>query len=450
MRKQAIATGLSLLLLILSIASPARPALNPGSQRQPELVKMIEAVSAERVRASLIKLESFKTRNLRSSDHPDRGIKASAAWIHSAFEAAGPTLNVFYDTYQLEKQGRMSKEVELINVIAELPGTETDSRERIFLINAHYDSYARAANRNTKTNNSDNYAPGVNDDGSGIAALIEMAHVFSSHRFKATIYFVAFSGEESGLIGSTLLAERLKKAGKRLDGVLTLDMIGNIEGGNGKIDNKAIRIFSPEPRDSLSRQLARYARRTGQLYFPDIRVDLIFRQDRFGRGGDHTPFVLEGWAGIRTMEAVENFSRQHTVNDTLDNMSLEYCTQNIRLITSILGSLALAPAQPSVIGRRGSPQLGRGKSGYDASLRWNEPEGPNELSGYRVYWRETTSPYWQHSRWVEGVNELTLKDLCIDNLIFGVSSVDRAGNESLISAYVMPARSKRTYKVKEK
>ena len=401
-------------------------------------------VSEEKVAAILKGLESFTTRNLLSTDKPGFGISAAADWIYARFEEANPDLVVSFDSYTLPKQGRrLSREINLRNVMAVLPGKGCGS-DRIFLLNAHYDTISRSADGRFHNDDVDTPAPGTNDDASGVAALIEIARVFAGQTFDATIYLTAFAGEEMGLIGSTLLAQRLKEEGKNVAGVITLDMIGNVFGGNGEADSERVRVFSAGPADSPSRQLARYAKIFGELYFPAATVDLILRADRFGRGGDHTPFVLEGFAGIRFMEANENYGRQHTPEDTFENLSLSYCSGNIRMVAAILHSLASSPKAPKVTNARGRTQLGRGPSGYDAALKW-EPSDCEDLDGYRVYWRRSTSPYWEEQRSVGNVTEYLIPGVSIDEFVFGVSAVDGEGYESIISPYVMAPRSKQTY-----
>lgn len=412
-----------------------------------DIENIIRDISKENVESILKKLESFQTRHVFSSDKEGFGIKASADWIHEKFSSLSPKLKVFFDTYELPPQRRINRDVTMRNVVAVLPGRLSGEQERIFLVNAHYDSYARKIGDQFPKDSYDNPATGVNDDSSGVAALIEMARTFSRFEFDATIYFAAFTGEEVGLVGSTLMAARLKEEGKAIAGVITLDMIGNIESGNGFIDNKRMRVFSAGPADSSSRQLARYAKKIGEKYFPSAEIDCIFRADRFGRGGDHTPFVLEGWPGIRMMEANENYSRQHTTNDTLDNMDLDYCTRNIRIVASILASLASAPPSPSITSERGRALLGRGEDRYSAQLRWN-PVSSDNLAGYKVYWRKTTAPFWENEVFVGNVSEYTLEKVTIDESVFGVCAVGKNGNESQINAYTMPPRSKSTYTIK--
>lgn len=417
--------------------------------QDPDIQSLIDKIDQNQVEQILKNLESFKTRHVFSSDREGFGINAAAEWIYNTFQDLNQELNVFFDTYDLKAQGgRMNKETTIRNVVAVLQGKLQGLDERIFIVNAHYDSIARNDDGNFSRDYFDNYAPGVNDDGTGIAALLEMARVFISPNFDVTLYFVAFSGEEVGLVGSSLMAERLKKQGKNIVGVIGLDMLGNIEGGNRMIDNRRIRVFSGGPMDSSSRQLARYVKKVGEAYFPSAHLQLIFREDRFGRGGDHTPFVLEGWPGIRMMEAIENYSRQHTVHDTLDNLSLDYCTRNIKIVASVLASLASAPPQPKVNNENGRPLLGRGESGYDAHLRWL-PVKSEDLSGYKIYWRSTSAPFWEKEHYIGDTTEYVLKNISIDEYVFGVSAVDKKGHESLISAYVMPERTKRSYETKD-
>lgn len=431
-------------LVILCLAgSQADAALNP------KITSFIQEVSSENVEVFLKKLASFQTRHVHSSDREGFGIKAAAEWLQTEFQSLNPRLKVSLDTYELPPQGgRIGRPTTIRNVVAVLPGRQTGPDEHIFVLNAHYDTVARTADGTWSRDDFDNFAPGVNDDASGVAALLELARVFKDAEFDATIYFVAFSGEEIGLVGSTLMAARLKEENKNICGVIGLDMIGNIEGGSGRIENSRIRVFSDGPVDSPSRQLARYAKHVGERYFPSVEVDLIYRADRFGRGGDHTPFVQEGWAGIRLMEANENYSRQHTIDDTFDHMSLGYCTRNIRVVGSVLASLAAAPPAPRVNDERGRPMLGRGESGYDAALQWN-PVLCDDLAGYIIHWRKTTSPYWEKTIPVGNVNEYILEDMTIDEYVFGVSAVDKEGNKSMVSSYSMAPRSKREYEVKK-
>jgi hypothetical protein len=295
--------------------------------------------------------------------------------------------------------------------------------------------------------NLDTPAPGVNDDGSGTAAVMELARVFaeSGLEFDATIVFIALAGEEQGLVGARLHAQKAAADRIRIDAVLNNDMIGNAAGGNGALDGESVRVFSEGPEDSPSRQVARYVARVAPRYVPSHRIVLIARHDRFGRGGDHTAFNQHGFAGVRITEANEHYGRQHTTDDTLDGVSLPYLLKNARVNAAVLAALALAPPAPAVIDGRGQPMLGRGPSGYDASLSWAASPG---AAGYRIYWREAWGPDWQHVVATGPVTQFVLPDVSIDDAVFGVAAVGPDGSESLVSAYVNPPRAESTVKVK--
>jgi len=280
----------------------------------------------------------------------------------------------------------------------------------------------------------DRYAPGANDDGSGTALLMELARVFaqSGLEFEATLVFMAIAGEEQGLVGARLHAERMAAEGVEISAVFNNDIVGNGTGGNGLQDTRTVRVFSEGPEDSLSRQLARYIRRHAARYVPGHQVRLIAREDRFGRGGDHTPFNRAGYAAIRFTESRENYQRQHTVLDTADGVDPEYLARNARVNAAPLATLALAPAAPEA----GFQRLGRG-DGYDAHVRWEPSEG---AVAYRIFWREAWGVDWEHELLVGNVTEITLPDLSIDDYHFGVAAVGPEGHESLVSVYVRPPR----------
>lgn len=432
--------------LISSFLLSSTPRINP------KIVEIIDAISEERITQILHKLECFETRNLFSEPIKDNfGIEAAGEWIFNEFKSFSPKLKVYFDCYHLKKQGRrLSKDVELCNVVAILPGKGAGEKERIFIVNAHYDSIARSADGRFHFDDVNTLAPGVNDDGSGVSAILEMARIMSRYEFDSTIYFVAFAGEEMGLIGSTLFSQKMKNEGKDIAGVIALDMIGNIEGGNGFIDNKRLRVFCSEIADSSSQQLARYIKRIGEKYFSERMINIIYRSDRFGRGGDHLPFLQQGFPGIRIMEANENYAHQHTSQDTLENMSVPYCTANIKVIASMLASLSWAPPSPQVVNELGSPMLSRGESGYDSQLEWKMPFEVEDLAGYKIFIRKTTSPFWEKEITLNKKNKFLLKNVSIDEYVFGVAAFDQEGNESLVVSYVMPPRRKLAYETIEK
>jgi hypothetical protein len=418
--------------------------------RDPKLEALVAAVSADRLAATVKSLAAFGTRHLYAdTTSPTRGIGAAREWIRHQFIEASPRLQVAYDTYQVAAQGgRLPRDVELRNVVAMLPGRTP----RRLYVTGHYDSVARRTDGTGGQGGfdwtrADNDAPGANDDGSGTALVLELARVIgaSDVDFDATIVFVAFAGEEEGLVGSTLHAGRASAEHWPIDAVLNNDIIGGSHGGDGVIDTAHVRVFSEGPEDSGSRALARYVRRTAERYVPEQEVVLEARPDRFGRGGDHSPFNQAGFAAVRLTEARENYSRQHSVTDTPDGVDPGYLQRNARVNLAALASLALAPQAP-VISDSAGPRISRGQSGYDARLAWTPSAG---ASAYRVFWRQAWSPDWEHELTLGDVAEASLPGVSIDDVVLGVAAVDRTGHESLITAYVTPTRAKMVVKQKE-
>jgi hypothetical protein len=434
----------------------------------PRVETVLAQVSAERLKATVDALAAFETRHtLSSQTDPRRGIGAAAQWIHDQLRAASPRLQVAFDDYEIPAQGdRIVRDVRLRNVVAVLPGR---TARRIF-VSGHYDTVARpvpppataapptsasggAAPRPASASGGFDWsagdipAPGANDDGSGTALTMEAARVLaqSGLEFDATLVFIAFAGEEQGLVGAHLHAQKARAEKVVIDAVFNNDIIGNSRGGNGIVDAETVRVFSEGPEDSLSRQLARYVQRTAARYVPSHRVRLIARHDRFGRGGDHTAFNQRGYAGVRFSEANENFARQHLVADTPDGVDAVYLARNTKVNVAGVASLALAPAAPAVTTERGFPLLDRNPSGYDARLRWRASDG---AVGYRIFWREAWTPDWQFDRHVGNVTEIVLPDVSVDDYVFGVAAIGPGGHESLVSAYVNPPRTAVDIKVK--
>lgn len=424
---------------------------------------MLAAVSEDRLAAILTKLQSFETRHtLSSTTSQTRGIGAARQWIFDELTRTGSgRLQVSFDTYLVARQGeRITRDVELRNVMAILPGK---SPRRMY-ISAHYDSLARlvpdpssaaspssvapAAARAGPASaggtfdwvNTDNFAPGANDNGSGTALTMELARVFaaSGYQFDATIVFILFAGEEQGLIGSAVHAQEAEAQRLPIEAVLNNDIVGNSHGGSGIDDAETVRVFSAGPEDSPSRQLARYVERQAARYVPAHRVVLVARHDRFRRGGDHTSFNEHGFTAVRITEANENYTRQHAVDDTTDGVSVPYLARNARVNAAALANLALAPSAPVVVNEKGLPLLDRLPSGYDANLQWVASEG---AVGYRIVWRRAWQPDWEHDLRVGRVSDLVLPNVSIDDFIFGVAAVGPGGHESLVSAYVNPPRS---------
>jgi len=426
------------------IFSAGGAAQAPPRTLHPTILEIVDSVSGPRLEATLRKLESFQTRNtLSETGSATRGIGAARQWIFDQFRSFSPRLEVSFDSYRVARQGqRIIRDVELRNVVAVLSGTDPAQKSRRFIISGHYDSVAIS---DGKLAAADSPAPGVNDDGSGTAAVLEAARLLSQHEFPHTLVFVAFAGEEQGLVGSSLLAQKARRENWEIDAVLNNDIVGNSVGGNRRVDSHTVRVFSEEPGDSSSRQVARYVKAIGERYVPAVTVDMIFRYDRFGRGGDHTSFNLEGFPAVRLTVASENYARQHSVEDTFEGIDLDYLARVARINVASLASLALAPSATQVRDEQGRPMIGRGPSGYDAVLRWKP--GPGAPAGYCIVSRKTTSPDWEKEVCVGNVLQYILKDVSIDELVFGVKAVGKDGTESLTSVYVNPPPSRREYKV---
>lgn len=439
------------------------------------MAQIVSAVSGERISADLQKLESFGTRNILSDQQNEtRGIGAAKRWIFDQFRAASPRLQVRYDSFTVKKGPRVARDVTLDNVVAVLPGTT--EKDRYIVVAGHYDTVA--AVRKAATNEqrvcdamkimhmseaeakqyvqlfpieespgkldlaataAQPLAPGVTDDGSGTAAVLELARVLSQYEFRKSIMFVAFSAEEVGLEGSRAFAAKAKEHGMNIEAVINNDIIGSDTAGNGETANNILRVFSPGPEDSASRALARYTKAVAEKYVPSMTVDLIFRQDRFSRGGDHTSFTNKGYAAVRLTTPSENYKNQHSTTDTFANTSVPYTTKVVRMNAAVISKLASAPAPPVNNfyynnGQKVLPLLSRGKSGYDAVLRWQANTEP-DLAGYAVVIRKTTSPDWEREIYVGDVTSYTIPDFSIDDVVIGVKAIDREGNQSLVSAY---------------
>jgi hypothetical protein len=433
---------LTTLVIILVLAAFLPPARAQSADLDPRIQKLLTAVSQERLEQLLRKLQSFETRNTMSSaDSSTRGIGAARQWMFDELKKSA-RLQVSFDTYQLPKQGqRILRDVELRNVMAVLPGR---SPRRIY-ISGHYDSLARdpkSQQPGFDWGSADNFAPGANDDGSGTVLTMELARVFaeSGIDFDATLVFIAFAGEEQGLIGAKAHAQKAAAEKLTIDAVLNNDMVGNSQGGAGSVDSETVRVFAEGPEDSPSRQIARYVRRWGGRYYPQQEVRLVARHDRFGRGGDHTAFNQNGFPGVRITESNENYTRQHTVQDVVEGVDVAYLARNARINAAAAAVMALAPPAPAVIGPRG-PMLGRQPSGYDARLQWQASAG---ATGYRVFWRPAWTPEWEHELAVGNVTEYVMPSVSIDDYVFGVAAVNAAGHESLVSVYVNPSRREET------
>lgn len=460
----------------------------------PQIAKIANEVSEDRIKAIIEKLVSFGTRNtLSDATDPVHGVGAARQWVLEQFQSYSPKLQVRFDKYGVKKQGqRIFKDVDLYNVIAVLPG-KTMPETQVW-ITGHYDSLnlgtprtppavgtgeGATANGLSQTQqmtpaefekNAALPAPGACDDGSGTAAVMELARVMSQYEFDKTLVFVAFAGEEQGLIGSSLQAAKARKENTVIEAVLNNDIIGTDTSGNGRFGNTSVNVYSDETADSPSQQLSRYAREIGERYIPAMKVSTIFMGDRLGRGGDHTPFQWEGYAAVRFSTPNEIYANQHRATDLLENMSVPYTAKVARVNGVVAASLALSPKSPVVMrapgrgrgdagaaategtasaaggttpaARRPTPMITRGQSGYDALLQWRAAGPDAGIKGYTVVIRATTAPYWEQEIYVGKVTQYLIQDVSIDDLKFGVKAIGVDGGESLVAPYLYPARVK--------
>jgi hypothetical protein len=429
------------------VAAPL-PATAVPSLESAQVREIVAAASAERVERDIRRLVDFGTRHTLSDTlSATRGIGAARRWLFAEFQrisaACGGCLEVRYVSEIVPNQprNRLVEPTNIVDVVAIQRG-RTDP-DRHLLMMGHYDTRVRDVMDATSA------APGANDDGSGVAATLEAARLLSRYPTDATVVYAALAGEEQGLHGGGVLARFARAQGWRVEGVINNDIVGNTRGGNGVVDNSRIRIFAPGipstataadlqrylsyggELDTPSRQLARYMDRVADLYFPNLDAQIIYRLDRYGRGGDHTPFFQQGDPAVRLSEPNEDYTRQHQdirvengvhYGDLPDEVDFEYLARVAAFNAASLASLAFAPPPPDSVSVRGA-------LAYSTTLSW-KPVPAADLAGYRVYWRLPTDPNWTRSRFVGNVTEFTLPDVVIDNYFFGVASVDRDGNES--------------------
>ena len=418
-------------------------------QQDARMYDIIEAVSADRIITDVETLANFGSRHTLSDTLSEtRGIGAARRWIKKSFEQisadCGNCLEVFEQKNMFKADGRrLTRDVWINNIVAIQRGSVHPNR--FVIMSGDIDS--RVSDPNNFTSDS----PGANDNATGMAGAIEAARVLSKYRFANSIIYVGLSGEEQGLYGGKGLAQYALDNNWEIIGVLNNDMIGNIEGVDGVIDNRSFRIFS-EPTspteterarkqrrfyggevDGISRQLARYVHKTTQNYMPEMNPMLIYRLDRFGRGGHHRPFNDVGFAGIRIMEAHENYNRQHqdirneegiAYGDVLSGVNAAYAAKLTAVNAISLAALAWAPAAPKEVA------IG-GVVAPSARLEWVASESPN-TAGYMVYWRDTTSPTWQYSKYVGNKTQTILEGIVLDNYLFGVAAVGADGHQSTV------------------
>jgi hypothetical protein len=427
-------------------------AAAPPKSPNPQIQQILSQISADRIAEIQRKLESFGTRNIYSANgDPNHGIGAARQWIAAQFKSYSPKLQVSFDKHGLvgSPEKRLFRNVEIWNVVAVLPGTSEP--ERHVIVSGHYDSlnmvYKTGPDGKRKLDPEATVAavaPGVTDDGSGTAAVLELARVMSQFQFRKTIVFVTFAAEEYGLYGSGLYAQDAVARHEIIDGLFNNDIIGSDVTGNGETSNRYVNVYSADPEDSPMRELARYMKDMNARYQPGFDVNLVFRHDRFRRGGDHSPFAAAGYAAIRVTTPMENFSNQHTATDTFQNTAPKYTALVVKANAAAIASLALAPKTPEIPSPAPtSPELpapsplGRGK-GYDAVMNWTNDHPEPDLLGYAVVMRKTTSPLWENETFVGKTTTYTLPNVNIDEVVLGIKAIDQDGNESPVAAYVAP------------
>jgi len=427
----------------------------------PAIRAAIANIDAARIESYVRKLVSFGTRHaLSETENPARGIGAARRWIKDELERCnrevGGRLEVAFDEFVQAAGQRVPEPVKVVNVVATLRGSEEGAAARHFVVSGHYDSMPRDVMDPRSA------APGANDDGSGTAAVMVTACAMAPHRYRATLVFMAVAGEEQGLLGSTHWAGQAKKQGINVAGMITNDIVGGSKGVDGLAEHGYVRLFAeglppgleptPEQRtliqtggesDTQPRQLARFVRDAGAKYVPELPVRVVFRRDRYLRGGDHMPFLENGYAAVRITEARENFRHQHENPEIRDGvqygdlpefMNFDYAARVAKVNAAALAALAQGPAAPAKV------EMETVKLENDTTLRWAANAEP-EIAGYRIVWRDTTAPFWQYAAFVGNVTRHTLAGVSKDNYVFGVQAVDREGNAS-VATYPMPVRAR--------
>ena len=444
------------LLLCLFVFSGSAVSQQPKAKPNPEIAKMVKEVSAKNIEATIRKLVSFGTRStLSDQNDPNRGIGAARDWIYGQFQKisadCGNCLTVEKQSFLQPKANRVPEPTTLTNVVATLKGT-TDP-DRVYVVSGHYDTMCSSPTDGKCD------APGANDDGSGTATVIELARVMSKRKFDATIIFVTVAGEEQGLLGSTHFAQQASEKKMNIEGMFTNDIVGGVTSQKNSPNRNKVRVFSegvpsdetPQQantrrsvggeNDSPSRELARFIKEQSDRYLKNFKVWMIYRRDRYLRGGDHIPFLERGYTAVRITEADEDYTHQHqnvrTENgvfygDTPEYVDFEYTANVARVNLIALASLAYAPAKPKNVG------VVTARLTNDTELKW-DANTDTDLAGYEIVWRDTTAPEWTDSAFVGNVTDFLVKGRSKDNYFFGVRAVDKDGNKSPV-VYPRPVR----------
>ena len=422
--------------------------VNSQETTDDKINQIINSISKENIKSDIQKLVDFGTRHtLSDTISNERGIGAARRWVKQRFEEISNDCNnclkiYFQKNYFKKNNLRLPRDVWINNVVAIQKGTKYPNR--FIIMSGDIDS------RVSDPNDFESDSPGANDNASGMAGTIEAARVLSKFKFDNSIIYTGLSGEEQGLYGGKGLAGHAKKNNWEIIGILNNDMIGNIEGINGVIDNKSFRIFSePVPAnesdrerymrrfyggevDGNSRQLARFIYNSTKKYLPNLKPDLVYRLDRFGRGGHHRPFNDLGYAGVRIMESNENYNRQHqdirtenniNYGDVIEGVNFEYAKKLTAVNAINLALLGWSPPPPKNLRIGGIVEP-------SVKFKWDIVEN-NDIVGYKIYWRKTSSPNWEFSKLIDKINEYTLNNIIIDNFLFSVVSVNSKGFESI-------------------
>ena len=445
----------ALLVLAVLAALAAAPALAVPGPNDPTIEKVVAGVSAARIKANIRKLASFGTRNSLSDTESDtRGIGAARRWIKAELERcaadSGGRLQVAFDDHVVPPGPRIPKPTHIVNVVATLPGSQAESRDRIYAVSGHYDSMP------TDPMDGASDAPGANDDASGTAVSMELACVMSHYRFDATLVFLAVAGEEQGLFGSEGWARDAKARGLDVAGMLDDDIVGGSQARDGRFERDRLRLFAeglPAKKelsdealaairtggenDLPTRQLARFVKAVGERYVPGMKVDVHWRRDRYLRGGDHFSFLEQGYPAVRFTEPNENWNHQHQdvrvengiqYGDLPEFVDYPFVAQVARVNGAALAALALAPSTPKGVEMEVRPYE------VETTLRWKANPEP-DVAGYRIVWRETAAAEWQRSRDVGNVTRATLADVLKDDYQFGVEA---CGKDNLCSVAAYP------------
>src|SRR5690349_2670393 len=450
--KRGIALScLALTLFFPGLTSNSKPVQRRPT-RNPAIASIVRQIDARNIEHTIRQLVSFGTRNtLSEQNDPKRGIGAARDWLYAEFqkiaETSGGRMTVEKQSFEQQKAARVPQPTIITNIVATLKGSQPQAADRVYVVSGDYDSMCGSPTE-AKCD-----APGANDDASGTAAVLEMARVMAKFEFDATIVFMTVPGEEQGLLGATHFAEEAKQKKWDVDAMLDNDIIGNSLGGNGIRDRNTVRVFSEGvpsnettaeantrrsvggENDSASRQLARFIKENTEAFVPQMKVMMIYRRDRYGRGGDHIPFLERGYPAVRFTEVNEEFRHQHqnvrTENgvqygDLPEFVDFAYIANVARVNAASLAALAWAPSRPNCVA------ILTARLSNDTDLRWDANKEP-DLAGYEIVWRDTTSPVWTNSRAVGNVTSFTMKGMSKDNYFFGVRAIDKDGNRSQVT-----------------